>query len=52
MKKELAKLIKYCEKFGDEKVIEIINEVYSDGAQAEGIIYDTLDRLKLLKNEK
>lgn len=53
MKKALKALLEYCEILGEDKVISEMNEAYSDGAQAEEIIFSTVNRLNdILRNKK
>ena len=41
MKQTLRKLIKQCEKLGEEKVLDIMEECYCNGSQGSEILWDT-----------
>jgi hypothetical protein len=48
MKEDLEKLVKYCEKYGENKILEVMEDAYCDGAQGAYLIISTLQKLNRL----
>lgn len=52
MKETLENLLKFCDELGEDKVVEAIDEAYSNGGQSVDMLFTAERSLQMLLNSK